>query len=174
MSRRIGPLLLAVAGSGVPAALVWWWLGSPSQWIATDRGLVLTEQNATGQFQVVAVFTLIGVVVGLACGIAVERRARPARWQTVVALMLASLAAALVCWWLGVVLGPPDPESVTGVKTGSRVPAQFAVDAIPPFVVWPLSALIGYALSLYLSRDPDSDDLLTGDVASGPTNSPAQ
>lgn len=160
MNRRIGPLLVGVAATGVPAAFVWWWLGSPSQWVATDRGLVLTEENATGQFQVVAVFTLIGIAVGIVSGIAVERLTRPSRWQTAVGLMLAATAAALVCWWLGVVLGPPDPTTVTGAKAGDHVPAQFAVDAVAPFVVWPLTALVGYALSLYLSHQPDDDDLL--------------
>lgn len=165
MNRRLPWILLGVAASGVPAALVWVWLGEPSRWVGSDRGLVMSEPNAVGQFQVVGVYTLIGLLVGVVAGLVVRVAGGPGRWQTIVALVCAVSAAALICWQLGIVLGPPDPSSVTGVENGEQVPAQFAMDSIPSFLVWPLTAVLGYTLAMYLSSDGahDDEDLWAGD-----------
>ncbi len=162
--NRVTRLFLGVVAAGVPAAFVWWWLGAPSQWEVTQNGLILTEERAGGQFQVVGVFSAIGLVVGLAAGVVVERLGRPGRWQTVVGLVAASSAAALVCWQLGMWLGPPDPSSVKGLQVGDLVPAQFVVDSIVPFLVWPFAAVLGYTLSLYLGPDGAHEDDFYGDV----------
>src|SRR5690606_2669206 len=104
--NRTARLLLVVAASGIPAAFVWWALARPSQWMATDRGLILTEANATGRFQVVAVFTVIGTVLGLLAGWWVHRQSRPGTWRVVLGLAAAASVASLVCWRLGARLGP--------------------------------------------------------------------
>lgn len=154
MTRTTRALLVVVA-SGIPAALVWVALARPSQWVATERGLVLTEGAATGQFQVVAVFTVIGLVVGLVAGTLVHRFTRPAPWHTLVALAAASSAAALVCWRLGVWWGPAPLQQATGLEVGDAVAAPLAVDSVVPFLVWPLASVLTYTLSLYLSTDGD-------------------
>jgi len=159
--------LLAVVASGVPAALVWLWLGEPAEWLATERGLVLTEGAARGQFQVVGVFCLIGVVLGIVTGMVVHRLTRPGRWHDVLGLAAASAAASLVCWQLGVLLGPNPPAEATGLEVLDTVPAQFAVDALAPFLLWPLASVLAYTLSLYLSDDgaDEDEDLRTEDVS---------
>ncbi len=151
--NRVTRTLLVVVASGVPAALVWLAFARPSQWLATERGLVLTEAAATGQFQVLAVFTLVGVVVGLAAGTLVHRLTRPASWHTIVALTAATSAAALVCWRLGVWWGPAPIQQASGLEVGDAVSAPLAVDSVVPFLVWPLAAVLAYTLSLYLSND---------------------
>lgn len=155
---RASRVLLAVAASGIPAAFVWLWIGEPSEWIATDRGLVLTESAATGRFQVVAMFALIGVVLGVVAGIVVHRTARPARWEVPLGLAAAASAAALLCWRLGVLLGPEAPEQVKGLELGDTVQSPFAVDALTPFLLWPLAAVLAYTLSLYLSSEGVDED----------------
>lgn len=156
---RIATVLLAVAASGVPAGLVWLWLGEPSEWLATERGLVLTESAAGGQFQVVAVFALIGIVLGVVAGALTHRLTRPGRWQHVVGLTAAASAAALLCWRVGVMLGPNPPAEAKDVEVLQTVPSQFAVDALAPFLLWPLAAVLAYTLSMYLSTDGvDEDD----------------
>ncbi|MTB87459.1 hypothetical protein H9L21_06115 [Aeromicrobium senzhongii] len=164
--NRVSWSLLGVMASGVPAAFVWWGLGRPSQWLATERGLVLTEENATGRFQVVAVFTLVGVVLGLVAGVLVQRITRSAQWQTVVGLAGAASAASLVCWRLGVWLGPQPVRDATGLEVGDVVRDQFAVDTIVPFLLWPLAAVLGYTITLYLSSDGvDEDDEQSAEVS---------
>ncbi|MCD9153238.1 hypothetical protein [Aeromicrobium duanguangcaii] len=156
--NRVSGSLLAVVASGIPAGFVWWGLGRPAQWLATERGLVLTEENATGRFQVVAVFTVVGVVLGLVAGVAVQRFTRSAQWQTVVGLAAAASAASLLCWRLGVWLGPSSPRDATGLEVGDVVRDQFAVDTIVPFLLWPLAAVLSYTITLYLSSDGVEDD----------------
>lgn len=161
---RTARVLLVVAASGIPAAFVWLWLGQPSEWLATERGLVLTESAAVGQFQVVAVFTAIGAVLGLVSGVLMHRLTGPGRWQDLVGLAAASSAAALLCWRLGVLLGPEPPADAKDLEVLQTVPSQFAVDAIAPFLVWPLAAVLAYTLAMYLSTDgadeePDEADL---------------
>lgn len=150
--------LLAVVAAGVPAAFAWWAFGRPAQWLVTERGLILTEDQATGRFQVVAVFTIVGAVVGLLSGVLVHRLTRPARWQVVVGLAAAATASALLCWRLGIWLGPPPPQDVEGAEVLELVPSQFAVDTVVPFLVWPLAAVLAYTLSLYLSTDGVDED----------------
>ncbi|MFO6453966.1 MULTISPECIES: hypothetical protein [unclassified Aeromicrobium] len=155
---RTTKVLLAVVASGIPAAFAWWAFARPSQWLATERGLVLTEGNAAGTFQVVAVFTILGIVLGIVSGVAVHRVTRAARWEIVLGLTAASTAAALLCWRLGIWLGPGPLEEVTGLKAGEQVSAPLAVDALVPFLVWPLVSVLSYTLSLYLSTDGAEDD----------------
>ena len=155
---RLATVLVAVAASGIPAGFVWLWLGEPSQWVATERGLVLTESAASGQFQVVAVFSIIGIVLGVVCGVATHRLTRPGRWQHVVGLAAAAGAAALLCWRVGVLFGPNPPSEVKDVEALQSVPAQFAVDALAPFLLWPLAAVLAYTLSMYLSTDGADED----------------
>ena len=162
--NRVSRVMLAVVLSGLPAALVWGWLGRPAQWLATEGGLVLTEGEAPGQFQVVAMFTVVGVVVGLVTGVLVQRMLVPARWQIVLALAAASTAAALLCWQVGVLLGPAPPQEATGLEVLATVPSQFGVDALPAFLVWPLASVLAYTLAFYLSTDGVDDDAATDPV----------
>lgn len=170
MRRRRAWLLLALVATGIPAAVVWNLLAEPSLWRATAEGLVLTEENAGGTFQVVAVFTLIGAAVGVVWGVVIDRWGGPGHWTTVLAISLAALASALVCWQVGIVIGPSAPEKVAGLQPGDTVPMKLAVDTVVPFVVWPLSALLGYLVSFYFSadgEDDDDDDLWASDVTAG-------
>ena len=41
---------------------------------------------------------------------------------------------------------------------GDVVRDQFAVDTIVPFLLWPLAAVLGYTITLYLSSDGVDDD----------------
>ncbi|HPU12730.1 MAG TPA: hypothetical protein PLQ19_02950 [Aeromicrobium sp.] len=155
---RLTSLLLCFAAAGVPAAVVWAWLAEPSLWVVSDGKLFLTEANAGGQFEVVVAFAAIGVVLSFVFGIITERLARPNQWQTVLALALVALAAAFICWQLGILLGPPAPSEVPGLESGDKVPAQLKVDAVAPFLAWPLGAVLGYTLSFYLGSDGLASD----------------
>ncbi len=153
MNRRLFPLLIALAAAGVPAAFLWAWLAEPAKWVVSGNQLYLTESNANGQFNVVAVFVLIGVLVSFVFGVLIERLARPHRWPTAVSVALMAVVAALICWQLGMLLGPPAPGSVSGLQSGDKVEAQLVVDAVSAFLAWPLGAVLGFTLSFYLGSD---------------------
>jgi len=155
--RRRAAVIAAIALSGLPAAVLWWWLAEPARWRATERGLVLTEQQATGAFQVVAMFTIIGAVLGLVAGVVTWWLTSPARWQTPVALGLAAAIAAVLCWRVGTWIGPGPVREAAGLDPGDTVEAPLAVDSVVPFLVWPLVAVLAYTVALYVSADHDAD-----------------
>jgi len=68
---------------------------------------------------------------------------RDTGWVTTPLVVVATLAAAVIAWRLGVHLGPPDPSSVKGVPVGGHIPARFTIDGVSPFLVWPIAGLVG-------------------------------
>jgi hypothetical protein len=142
----VRPSLIAAAASvvlGVVSGLVWLWLADPARWQVRDNGLVMTEAGARGQFQVVAMFVIVGVVGSLLIGWLVGRLLLDAGWPaSAVAVVLTSLAA-VIAWRVGVELGPPSPTTVSDAAVGDTVPARLAVDGFVPFLVWPIFGLAG-------------------------------
>ena len=47
---------------------------------------------------------------------------------------------------LGVELGPTHPRDVADPSLGDRLPAPLEIDAVAPFLVWPMFALAGLLL----------------------------
>ena len=142
---------------GLPAGLVWLKWATPAQWLATERGLVMTEELAAGQFDVVAAFTVIGLVVGLVVGLTVSLLSKRKAWRLVPVAIAGSLAAAWLCWLVARIFGPADPRDATGVELGQLVSTQFVVDAWPAFLAWPLTALFIVTVAIYI--DEDLEDL---------------
>jgi hypothetical protein len=141
--RRLVIVVLGTLLTGVVGGLVWLWLARPAEWEGRNGGLVLTEAAARGQFAVVVVFVLVGVVASVVSGWATVRLLPGIGWLAVPLVVVLSTLAAIVAWRVGVELGPPDPSTVAGVADGDRVPARLAVDDVAPFLVWPIFGLAG-------------------------------
>ena len=151
MTKRV---IVAMTGLlGLPAGLVWLLWAEPAQWLMTERGLVMTESLAVGQFDVVAKFTIIGVVIGFIIGATVSTLARSDGWRLVPMAMASSLLAAALCWLVVRLFGPQDPHGLSDVPLGELVPTQFTVDAWPAFLAWPLAAVFVVTVSIYMSDD---------------------
>ncbi|MCD9197572.1 hypothetical protein [Aeromicrobium wangtongii] len=142
-ARRMLTLALATLALGLAAGLVWLWLADPSQWQVSDRGILLTEAASRGQFQVVVMFVLVGLVVSLAAGWGIVQLLPDAGWLVVPVTIVATVLAALIAWRIGVDLGPPSPASVRDVQPGDTLPSRLAVDSVAPFLVWPIFGLLG-------------------------------
>lgn len=157
--RRLSIASLGALTIGIAVGLVWLWLAAPARWEARDTGIVLTEAAARGQFSVVVVFVLAGIVASTAFGWIVAQLLPALGWLlTPVVIVLATLAA-LVAWRVGVELGPPPPTSVQGLAVGDRVPSQLAVDGIAPFLVWPVFGLVGLIGAVWSRDGRRADDL---------------
>ncbi|KQX76114.1 hypothetical protein [Aeromicrobium sp. Root472D3] len=141
--RRLAIVLLGTLLTGLVGGLVWLWLAQPAEWEGRDGGLVLTEAAARGQFSVVVVFVLVGVIASVVSGWVTARLLPDLGWLAVPLVAVLSAVAAVVAWRVGVELGPPDPSTVAGVADGDRVPARLAVDNVAPFLVWPIFGLVG-------------------------------
>lgn len=142
------PLLVTVV-LGIVAGLVWLWLAEPAQWEARAGGVVMTEAASRGQFAVIVVFVLVGAVASLCCGWAVARMLPALGWLLTPLVLVMTSLAAVIAWRVGVHLGPPSPDTLTDVQVGDRLPAQLAVDSIPPFLAWPVFGLLGLMSSIW-------------------------
>ncbi len=147
--RRVLLVSLGTLLTGLVGGLVWLWLAHPAEWEGRNGGLVLTEAAARGQFSVVVVFVLVGVVASVVTGWVTARVLPDLGWLVVPLVLVLSTLAALVAWRVGVELGPPDPATVAGVADGDRVPARLAVDTVGPFLVWPIFALAGVIIATW-------------------------
>jgi hypothetical protein len=151
---------------GAVGGLLWVWLAQPAEWEVTARGVVLTEEAVRGQFSVVVTFVCVGAVLTLAWGWAAARSLAELGWVLVPVFAVVAGAAAVIAWQVGVALGPPDPRDVVDPALGDRLPSPLEIDAVAPFLVWPMFALIGLLLSAWLDRsESDGADDLASDHA---------
>ena len=143
----VGMLVLGVVGG-----LVWVWLAEPAVWEVTARGITLTEEASRSQFSVVATFVGIGAVTCFCWGLPAGHVLRELGWVLVPIFATVAVLASLMAWRVGVALGPTDPRDVTNPSLGDRLPAPLEIDAVAPFLVWPMFALLGLLLAAWLDR----------------------
>ena len=151
----VGMLVLGVLGG-----LVWLWLADPAEWEVTARGITLTEEAARGQFGVVVTFVSIGAVTCFGWGGVAGHVLRELGWVLVPVFATVAVLASLIAWRVGVALGPTDPRDVIDPSLGDRLPAPLEIDAVAPFIVWPMFALAGLLLAAWLDRRGDSEHVL--------------
>jgi hypothetical protein len=168
---QVRTVLLAVSSVvlGVIGGVLWSQLADPGRWEVRETGLVLTEEASRGQFSVIVVFTLIGAIAALVWAAATTALLRSGGWPLVLLVVVGTTAAALVAWQVGMFLGPPAPQSVSGLMIGDRVPDQLRVDGIAPFLVWPIAGLVGVLLSAWGRGWRDDEDYADDERAIGAT-----
>lgn len=159
---RWSVLVVSAVLLGVVGAVAWSQLAEPGLWEVRETGIVLTEDASRGQFSVIVVFTLIGAIAALLWAAAMTATVRQGGWLLVAAVVVGSTLAGVIAWQVGMVLGPPAPDSVPGLALGDRVPDELRVDGIAPFLVWPMSALVGVLLATWGQHDRGEDQAEIG------------
>jgi hypothetical protein len=149
---------------GAVVGVLWFWLAAPVVWEVTSRGIGVSESASRAQFGVIVTFVTLGAVLCLVWGWAAGHVLRDIGWLLVPIFTVMTGLAALIAWRVGYTLGPPDPSKIrtmAGLFVGERLPAPPDIDAVAPFLVWPMFALLGLLLSAWLDRSDDdhADDL---------------
>ena len=137
---------------GIVAGLLWIWLADPAVFKVTSQGTILDEEASKGRFGVIVTFALISMVVAFVWGFFAGRVLHDRGWILVPVFALVAVASGIIAWKTGAILGPPDPATVKGAKLGDSIPQQLTVDAVAPFFVWPIFALVGLFVAV-LSSD---------------------
>jgi hypothetical protein len=145
---------------GVVGGLVWLWLAEPAEWEVTRRGIILTEEASRGQFRVIVMFVAIGAVVCSCWGVVAGHVLREVGWVLVPVFAGAAGLASVIAWQVGVAWGPVHPRDVTDPSLGDRLPAPLEIDAVAPFLVWPMFALAGLWLAALLDRRGDAEHVM--------------
>jgi hypothetical protein len=148
----VGLLVLGAVGG-----VVWLWLAEPAEWEVTARGIVLTEDAARGQFAVVVTFVILGAALCFVWGWAAGHVLRQLGWILVPVFAGVAGAAAVIAWRVGLALGPPHPSDVVNPSLGDRLPAPLEIDAMAPFLVWPMFVLLGLLVASWLDRSQDDE-----------------
>ncbi|MGH3475010.1 MAG: hypothetical protein ACRDOT_08885 [Aeromicrobium sp.] len=154
-TRRVVLWCAAMLVLGAAGGLLWLWLGEPAEWQVTERGIVLTEDAARGQFAVVVLFVGIGAGLCFVWGWAAGHALREAGWMLVPVFAAVAGTAAVIAWRVGAALGPTHPRDVADPSLGDRLQAPLEIDAVAPFLVWPMFALLGLLMAAWLDRSED-------------------
>lgn len=153
-------LLVAVAaviGAGVGRLWwLWWSPGFTGRIYDTTAGPMWLPEpfdpgfadSFTGTAQYVALGAGAGVLLGLIGAVLLRRAAVPG----VAVVVLASLVAAGVALVVGTMPSPPDPQTyATAAQVGTEHEANLEVSGWTPYLVWPVGALLGYAVFMVLT-----------------------
>ncbi len=158
-SVSLTTLCLSVAAMlllGVAAGVVWQWRANPAQWeVRADGSIVLTEIAAREQFGVIVLFVIAGAVVSLLWGLTATALLRDLGWRLTPLIVVTTLAAAVIAWRVGVMLGPVGPQDAVDPAIGDRLPSKLAIDGVAAFVVWPIFGVMGLLITMWLSKDDE-------------------
>lgn len=151
--RPAALLVLALAGAGVPAGVLWWLLAPRAEFRITEDGPVVIGSPSTELLVADdAVFVLVMAVLGLLAGVAAWLLRRHRGVTVLAALALGSVAAGAVAWLVGELLGEGPSEAdlseVGGVVTTGLDLGGMAALAVAPFV-----ALLVYVLGVVVNAD---------------------
>lgn len=139
---------------GVVAGVVWEALAEPAEWeVRPDGNIVLTEIAARDQFGVIVVFVIAGIVASLVWGFVASLVLEDLGWRLTPLVVVATLAAAVIAWQVGIALGPVGPREVVDPSVGDQIPSKLAVDGIAPFFAWPVFGVLGVVLATWLRKD---------------------
>ena len=164
-------LVLAMALTGVPAGLVWWWLAPRADFRITGDGPVAIG-NPSQELLVAddVVFVLVLVGTGLLLGASAWFLRRRRGVATVVALARGACATGVVAWQLGELLGA-GPTQAELADVGARVTTSLTLGSPAAIAAATFMALLAYIVAVLYA--PGDDLGRAGSVVSGPVGQPA-
>lgn len=160
--EHAGVLVLFAAG-GALAGWVWQRWATVPQGVAFDgdwrlgyriEGDFFVGDNDWFQqaFGVVGTYVVLGAATSVVIGVVASLVCRRSEVVTLVVVAAGSVLAAVICYRLGLALGPPDPAGLArNAADGTIIQGDLAIKQHSPFVVWPLGSLIGLTMVYFLT-----------------------
>ncbi|MGA4668510.1 hypothetical protein ACPCG0_01715 [Propionibacteriaceae bacterium Y1923] len=152
--------MLAFVTAGVPigllAGLLWQAVaGLPGYTVAENGSATMTERGLAGFFSADFWFVVIGVVLGAAIGAWGWRWFGRRGWVVVPLVLAAAAIAALLCWWLGTVVGPSDFDERLGQAVpGEVVSIDLELRARAALAAWPFGAILPVMIASAFFGEP--------------------
>lgn len=160
--RGLWPALLVAAAAflvlGVLAGWLWSQLAHPPEYTLYRRSYAYytSEAEFGHAFDMDLTFAWIGAVGGLLGGIGLGWRYWRLGWVVAALSALAAGGAALVAWRAGVLLGPETLRaSVADARVGDTFPGPVALGTRSILLTWPVAALLGVMVSVWLRAPRD-------------------
>lgn len=163
-------LVLALAGAGVPAGLVWWALAPRADFRITEDGpMVIGSPSSELLVADDAVFVLVLAVVGLFAGVAAWLMRRHRGVTVLVAVAVGATASGAVARLVGELLGG-GPSEAELADVGRVVTTGLQLGATAALAVAPFMALLVYVLGVIINAE---DGLGRRDASSAPSGGSA-
>ncbi|MFB9618977.1 hypothetical protein [Brooklawnia cerclae] len=142
---------------GVLGGLVWHAYVTLPVYSASEDGTVKITERAQSQiFATDALFIIIGLLAGVALGFIAWQAFKSLGWPVGVIAVGGGLAAALICWGVGVLQGPQDfAQRVAVALPGQSIPVDFELHTPSAVFVWALGAIVPVMLYANLTREDD-------------------
>jgi LPXTG-motif cell wall-anchored protein len=147
--------VLVLALAGLPAGLVWLWLAPRASYRVTATGAEPVGGAPSAELFMAddGVYVLILAGLGLLAGLAVWLLRRHRGVVALTALAAGMIAAALVAWQLGELLGS-GPTAAQLADVGTTVTTRLRLGAVAAVAVGPFVAVLTYLVaSTVTSRD---------------------
>lgn len=130
----------------------------PSYEIRQDGSAVIAEHGLAEFVAADVWYCITGAMVGAGLGLVVWKWFRAAGWPVALLAVAAGLAAGVVCWQLGELIGPgPFQERLAAAQAGDLVPISLQLRSWSAVAVWGFAAITPVLLASSLG--PDEDDL---------------
>jgi hypothetical protein len=133
MRSRLSLVLEALGWAvalGVLLGILWWALAPDLQWLVTPDGVSPTDPGSDAWFGVDGWFLILGALSGVELTLLLWRRHRTHPVLLAAAVTLGSLIVALTGRWVGGVVGPVDPESLTSTAPEGGVVVDGALELL--------------------------------------------
>jgi hypothetical protein len=171
---RGGLVTVAVlALTGLPAALLWLWLAPRASFRVAEGDVVPIGAPPSNELFMAddGVYVLVLAGLGVLAGIAVWLRRRARGVVALTALAAGMIAASLIAWQVGELLGPrPTDEQLADV--GATVTTGVQLGAVAAVAVGPFLAVLTYLVATTMTARDDlgrDDDPPVDAPAGAPT-----
>jgi DivIVA domain-containing protein len=158
-------IALGVLAAGVPAGVVWWLLAPVPRVVVRGPGVFLVNGESETAIAADGWFAVCTATAGLVAALVVFALARRTPVGALLGLSVGGLAAALLAWRLGVLLGPDSVRSsAKGLADGARFDGPLELSARGVLLAWPLVS-VGAYFALTAGLEPPGSR--SGDLPGG-------
>jgi hypothetical protein len=121
--------------------------------IGADGGAVITERGLSQLFAIDVWYVFTGLILGILLGSLTWALFRRIGWWVALLAAAVGLVAAVVCWQVGVLLGPSGfAARMAAAQPGDKVPVDFTLHTMAALLPWPFGALVPVALYATFER----------------------
>jgi len=146
------------AVAGLVGAVVWWQVTTLPKLTRTGDSASQAPNQLVGQVSIDGWFFVVAAVGGLVSGIVLLWWRRRDPLLMVIFLALGGGLAAWLMVHAGLALGPePELAALRDLEEGAQVAMQLKLHAAGMVWIWPIAAVLGALLQLWVLAKPEDD-----------------